>query len=77
MIGIPQAISTSEGFTPPGPGDFNLPPVLGGEETFGVLGQSFSTGATKPTTRSASGNHAAMPSARPATAAPAIQARGR
>jgi len=48
VIGIPQAISTSEGFTPPGPGDFNLPPVLGGEETFGFLGQSFYTGATKP-----------------------------
>jgi len=48
VIGIPQAISTSEGFTPPGPGDFNLPPVFGSEETFGFLGQSFSTGATKP-----------------------------
>ena len=37
-------------FEPPGPGDFNLPPVLpwGGEGTFGFLGQAQTAGLTKP-----------------------------
>jgi len=49
VIGIPQAISTSEGFTPPGPGEFNLPPIFGStENSLGYLGQSFSSGVTKP-----------------------------
>lgn len=35
------------GFTPPGPGDFNLPPV-GGGSTFEFLGQTMYLGVTKP-----------------------------
>lgn len=38
----------AEGFTPPGPGDFNLPPIGGGESTFEWAGQTFYVGATKP-----------------------------
>ena len=38
----------AEGFTPPGPGDFNLPPIGGGHETFEWLGQSHYIGVTKP-----------------------------
>jgi F-type H+-transporting ATPase subunit a len=37
----------AEGFTPPGPGDFNLPP-LGPDNTFEFLGQSMYVGVTKP-----------------------------
>ncbi len=37
----------SEGFTPPGPGDFNLPPV-GPSSTFEFLGQEMYLGVTKP-----------------------------
>ncbi len=40
-------MSSGEGFTPPGPGDFNLPPV-GPDETFGFLGQTMYLGVTKP-----------------------------
>ncbi len=36
-----------EGFTPPGPGDFNLPPI-GGGGTFEFLGQTMVLGVTKP-----------------------------
>ncbi len=37
----------SESFTPPGPGDFNLPP-LGADRTFEFLGQTMYLGVTKP-----------------------------
>ena len=37
----------AEGFTPPGPGDFNLPPI-GGDSTFEFLGQQMYLGVTKP-----------------------------
>ena len=37
----------STGFTPPGPGDFNLPPV-GPDKTFEWLGQTHYLGVTKP-----------------------------
>ncbi len=36
-----------EGFTPPGPGDFNLPPVFG-DGTFEFFGQAQVAGVTKP-----------------------------
>ncbi len=38
---------SAEGFTPPGPGDFDLPPI-GPESTFEFLGQSMYAGVTKP-----------------------------
>ncbi len=38
---------SAEGFTPPGPGDFNLPPV-GPDNTFEFLGQTMYAGVTKP-----------------------------
>ena len=41
------APSAAEGFTPPGPGDFNLPPV-GPDQTFMFLGQEMYLGVTKP-----------------------------
>ena len=37
----------AESFTPPGPGDFNLPPI-GPEKTFEFLGQTMYLGVTKP-----------------------------
>jgi F-type H+-transporting ATPase subunit a len=37
----------AEGFTPPGPGDFNLPPV-GPDSTFEFMGQTMYLGVTKP-----------------------------
>lgn len=37
----------SEGFVPPGPGDFNLPPI-GPDKTFEFLGQTQYLGVTKP-----------------------------
>jgi F-type H+-transporting ATPase subunit a len=37
----------AEGFTPPGPGEFDLPP-LGADRTFELFGQSFYLGVTKP-----------------------------
>ncbi len=37
----------TEGFTPPGPGDFNLPPI-GPDKTFEFLGQTMYAGVTKP-----------------------------
>ncbi len=42
-----MTVATSEGFTPPGPGDFDLPPI-GGGSTFEFLGQTFQLGVTKP-----------------------------
>ncbi|RYP86528.1 ATP synthase F0 subunit A [Nocardioides guangzhouensis] len=40
-------IMAEDEFTPPGPGDFNLPPI-GGHDTFEFLGQSQYLGVTKP-----------------------------
>ena len=44
---LAAAPSAEEGFTPPGPGDFNLPPV-GPSDTFEFLGQTMYLGVTKP-----------------------------
>ena len=41
-------VAADGGFTPPGPGDFNLPPIGGGHETFDFLGQSHYIGVSKP-----------------------------
>jgi len=41
-------VAADGGFTPPGPGDFDLPPIGGGHETFDWLGQSHYIGVTKP-----------------------------
>jgi F-type H+-transporting ATPase subunit a len=43
----PTLVARSEEFTPPGPGDFNLPPV-GPDHTFTFLGQEMYLGVTKP-----------------------------
>ena len=43
----PTLVARGEGFTPPGPGDFNLPPV-GPDKTFEFLGQTMYLGVTKP-----------------------------
>ncbi len=40
-------VAPSEGYTPPGPGDFNLPPV-GPDNTFTFLGEQMYLGVTKP-----------------------------
>jgi F-type H+-transporting ATPase subunit a len=45
---IGTLVVRTEGFTPPGPGDFNLPPIGGGHETFEFFGQSHFIGVTKP-----------------------------
>jgi F-type H+-transporting ATPase subunit a len=45
---IGTLVIRSEGFTPPGPGDFNLPPIGGGGDTFEFLGQTMYAGVTKP-----------------------------
>ena len=37
----------AEGFTPPGPGSFDLPPI-GPDKTFEMFGQTFYLGVTKP-----------------------------
>jgi F-type H+-transporting ATPase subunit a len=37
-----------EGFTPPGPADFDLPAIGGGDSTFTMFGQEFVLGVTKP-----------------------------
>lgn len=42
-----SATPSTEGFTPPGPGDFNLPPV-GPHSEFEFLGQTMYLGVTKP-----------------------------
>lgn len=51
-MNVPHLVSTliPTEFTPPGPGDFNLPPALpwGGESTFSFLGQEQIVGLTKP-----------------------------
>jgi F-type H+-transporting ATPase subunit a len=44
---IVAAVVRSESFEPPGPGDFNLPPV-GPDDSFTFLGQSMFAGVTKP-----------------------------
>ncbi len=38
----------TEEFTPPGPGDFDLPPVGGGFGNFQLFGETWSLGITKP-----------------------------
>jgi F-type H+-transporting ATPase subunit a len=48
LIGTLVVRTAEGGFTPPGPGDFNLPPIGGGTETFSWLGQSHYIGVTKP-----------------------------
>ena len=40
-------VARSEEYTPPGPGDFNLPPI-GPDHTFTFLGQEMYLGVTKP-----------------------------
>lgn len=44
---IATTVVRSEGFTPPGPGDFNLPPI-GPDKSFEWLGQTHFIGVTKP-----------------------------
>ncbi len=44
---IAIAAIRTEGFTPPGPGDFNLPPI-GPDKTFEFLGETMYLGVTKP-----------------------------
>lgn len=44
---IATSVVRAEGFTPPGPGDFNLPPI-GPDKTFDWLGQTHYLGVTKP-----------------------------
>ena len=43
----PLAVRTEEGFVPPGPADFDLPPI-GPDRHFEMFGQSFALGVTKP-----------------------------
>jgi F-type H+-transporting ATPase subunit a len=46
---VPQAAGIrAEGFTPPGPADFDLPPIGGDFGTFHAFGQEFVLGVTKP-----------------------------
>ena len=47
MINVATAAIRAEGFTPPGPGDFNLPPI-GPDRTFTFLGETMYLGVTKP-----------------------------
>lgn len=47
MSSIGTLTVQAEGFTPPGPGDFNLPPV-GPDKTFEFMGQVQYLGVTKP-----------------------------
>ena len=42
-----MTVIRAEGFTPPGPGDFDLPPI-GPDKTFEMFGQQFYLGVTKP-----------------------------
>jgi F-type H+-transporting ATPase subunit a len=44
---IAMSAVRAEGFVPPGPGDFNLPP-LGPDKTFEFMGQTMYLGVTKP-----------------------------
>jgi len=41
------SLAQEEGFTPPGPADFDLPPI-GAGSTFEMFGQTFQLGVTKP-----------------------------
>ncbi|WP_239460204.1 F0F1 ATP synthase subunit A [Nocardioides daejeonensis] len=47
MSSIAMSITRAEGFTAPGPGDFDLPPI-GPDKTFEFLGQTMYLGVTKP-----------------------------
>jgi F-type H+-transporting ATPase subunit a len=46
-LGAAAPSAAEEGFTPPGPGDFNLPPI-GPGTTFEFLGETMYLGVTKP-----------------------------
>jgi F-type H+-transporting ATPase subunit a len=46
-VSIATSSIRAEGFTPPGPGDFNLPPI-GPDKTFDWMGQTQYLGVTKP-----------------------------
>lgn len=50
MNDVAVVVRTAEGggFTPPGPADFNLPPIGGSAGTFNMFGQEFALGVTKP-----------------------------
>ena len=47
MIALGTVGVGAEEFEPPGPGDFNLPPV-GADDTFSFLGETMYAGVTKP-----------------------------
>lgn len=47
MSSIATYVTRADGFTPPGPQDFNLPPI-GPDKTFEFLGQTMYLGVTKP-----------------------------
>jgi F-type H+-transporting ATPase subunit a len=47
VSGLASLIVRSDGFTPPGPGDFNLPPI-GSGEAWSFFGQPMFWGVTKP-----------------------------
>ncbi|CAA9368758.1 MAG: ATP synthase F0 sector subunit a [uncultured Nocardioides sp.] len=47
MSNVAMTAIRTEGFTPPGPGDFNLPPI-GPDRTFELFGQTYYLGVTKP-----------------------------
>lgn len=51
MTNAAYVVRTAEdghGFTPPGPHDFDLPAVFGGDGHFEMFGQTFTSGVTKP-----------------------------
>lgn len=47
MIATATSALPAQGFVPPGPGDFNLPPI-GPDRTFTFLGETMYLGVTKP-----------------------------
>lgn len=47
MLSMTAVVVPLESFKPPGPGDFNLPPI-GPDKTFSFLGQTMYLGVTKP-----------------------------
>lgn len=47
MSAIATSVTRADGFTPPGPQDFNLPPI-GPDRTFQFLGETMFAGVTKP-----------------------------
>lgn len=47
MSSVATSVTRAEGFTPPSPHDFNLPPI-GPDKTFEFLGQEMYLGVTKP-----------------------------